>query len=53
MRFLLTRLYDWLTVPDDSFVTKKDPKEYLRKLRFHAQVSGPAEYGVMIEGAPA
>ncbi|MCK5934611.1 homoserine kinase [Fulvimarina manganoxydans] len=53
MRFLLTRLYDWLTVPDDSFVTKKDPKEYLRKLRFHAQVSGPAEYGFAIEGDPA
>ncbi|KQT65096.1 MULTISPECIES: homoserine kinase [unclassified Aureimonas] len=51
MRFLLTRLYDWLNVPDDSFVTKKDPREYLRKLRFHRGVTSAADYG--IERAPA
>ncbi len=34
VRFLLTRLYDWINTPADSFVTKKDPKEYLRKSRF-------------------
>ncbi|RFC64302.1 homoserine kinase [Fulvimarina endophytica] len=45
MRFLLTRLYDWLTVPDGSFVTKKDPREYLRKLRFHRTVASAGEYG--------
>ena len=45
MRFLLTRLYDWLNVPDDSFVTKKDPREYLRKLRFHRAVSRVEDYG--------
>ena len=25
---------------------KKDPLEYLRKLRFHRQVQNPAEYGL-------
>jgi homoserine kinase type II len=45
MRFMLTRLYDWLNVPEGSFVTKKDPREYLRKLRFHRGVASAAEYG--------
>lgn len=44
LRFLLTRLYDWLTVPDDSFVTKKDPMEYLGKLRFHRSVKSVSDY---------
>ena len=47
MRFLLTRLYDWIHIPDTSFVTKKDPKEYLRKNRFYRQVKRPAELGLM------
>ena len=46
MRFMLTRLYDWLNVPDDSFVTKKDPREYLKKLRFHRGVRDASEYGL-------
>jgi homoserine kinase type II len=46
LRFLLTRLYDWLTVPDGPLVRKRDPLEYLRKLRFHRAVSSPAEYGL-------
>ncbi|MEO9786655.1 MAG: homoserine kinase [Aurantimonas coralicida] len=45
LRFLLARLYDWLTVPDDSFVTKKDPMEYLGKLRFHRSVKSVSDYG--------
>ncbi|MEN3793600.1 homoserine kinase [Fulvimarina sp. MAC3] len=45
MRFLLTRLYDWLTVPDGSYVVKKDPLEYLKKLRFHRSVDSVGEYG--------
>jgi len=45
MRFLLTRLYDWLTVPEGALVTRKDPLEYLRKLRFHRRVSTAREYG--------
>nr|WP_306766398.1 homoserine kinase [Shinella pollutisoli] len=46
LRFFLTRLYDWLTTPEGALVVKKDPLEYLRKLRFHRQVAGPAEYGL-------
>ncbi|KQT88076.1 homoserine kinase [Aurantimonas sp. Leaf443] len=53
LRFLLTRLYDWLTIPDGSLVTKKDPREYLRKLRFHRQVRSVADYGVDAERLPA
>ncbi|KAA0972486.1 homoserine kinase [Aureimonas fodinaquatilis] len=45
MRFMLTRLYDWIHIPDTSFVTKKDPKEYLQKSRFHRQVRSVADYG--------
>ena len=46
MRFLLTRLYDWLFTPADALVTRKDPLEYLTRLRFHAAARGPADYGL-------
>ncbi|MXN48058.1 homoserine kinase [Shinella kummerowiae] len=46
LRFFLTRLYDWLMTPPGALVVKKDPLEYLRKLRFHRQVANPAEYGL-------
>lgn len=46
MRFLLTRLYDWLHTPEDAFVTPKDPIEYLKKLEFHRAVKGPESYGL-------
>jgi len=46
MRFLLTRLYDWLHTPADALVTRKDPLEYLAKLRFHAGVDGIGAYGL-------
>jgi homoserine kinase type II len=46
LRFLLTRLYDWLNHPPGAFVTPKDPKEYLRKMRFHSGVAGPSAYGI-------
>ncbi|TCS06643.1 homoserine kinase [Rhizobium sp. BK418] len=48
LRFFLTRLYDWLMTPEGAMVTKKDPLEYLRKLRFHRQISSPAEYGLSL-----
>ncbi|HTI02921.1 MAG TPA: homoserine kinase [Acidisoma sp.] len=44
LRFLLTRLHDWLYVPEGALVTPKDPLEYLRKLRFHRHASGIAAY---------
>ncbi len=46
MRFLLTRLYDWIYTPADALVTKKDPLEYWQKLRFHRKVQGPGDYGL-------
>ncbi len=46
MRFLLTRLYDWLNTPPGAFVKRKDPLEYLHKLRFHRSVASPAAYGL-------
>lgn len=46
LRFLLTRLYDWLYTPPDALVTRKDPMEYLEKLRFHRGARGLASYGL-------
>ncbi|MGI9387603.1 MAG: homoserine kinase, partial [Methyloligellaceae bacterium] len=46
MRFLLTRLYDWLNTPDGALVKPKDPLEYVRKLRFHRTVESAREYGI-------
>ena len=34
LRFLLTRLYDWFNTPKEILITKKNPTEYLNKLRF-------------------
>ena len=45
MRFLLTRLVDWLNVPAGALVRPKDPLEYFRKLRFHAQATSIRDYG--------
>ncbi len=46
LRFLLTRAYDWLNTPAGALVRPHDPKEYLRKLRFHQTVASAADYGV-------
>lgn len=46
LRFLLTRLYDWLNTPAGALVKPKDPLEYLAKLRFHQGVTSPAAYGL-------
>jgi homoserine kinase type II len=46
MRFLLTRLVDWLAVPDGALVRPKDPLEYYRKLRFHQSVKNVSDYGI-------
>jgi len=45
LRFLLTRLVDWLEVPTNALVRPKDPLEYYRKLRFHQTVSSARDYG--------
>ncbi len=46
MRFLLTRLVDWLAVPEGALVKPKDPLEYYRKLRFHQSVTSARDYGL-------
>jgi homoserine kinase type II len=46
LRFLLTRLYDWLNHPEGAFVKPKDPMEYLQRLRFHQRVTSVAGYGI-------
>lgn len=46
LRFLLTRLVDWLNVPEGAKVTPKDPREYLAKLRFHQKITSAGEYGL-------
>ena len=38
LRFLLTRLYDWLNTPEGALVLQKDPLEYFHKLAFHRAV---------------
>jgi homoserine kinase type II len=48
LRFLLTRLYDWLTVSDEALVTKKDPMEYYNRLRFHRTVTDASAYGLAL-----
>jgi homoserine kinase type II len=46
LRFLLTRLVDWLNVPPGALVRPKDPLEYYRKLRFHQAVGSARDYGI-------
>lgn len=46
LRFLLTRLYDWLHHPEGAMVKPKDPLEYLTILKFHQRISGPSAYGL-------
>jgi homoserine kinase type II len=53
IRFLLTRLVDWLNVPPGALVRPKDPLEYVRKLRFHQSVSSVRDYGLTASGMVA
>jgi len=46
LRFLLTRLHDWLHHPEGAMVTPHNPLEYHRKLRFHQGVTRPGELGL-------
>jgi homoserine kinase type II len=46
LRFLLTRLYDWLNPDPSALVRPKDPRDYAKRLRFHRKVASAAEYGL-------
>jgi homoserine kinase type II len=45
LRFLLTRLVDWLNVPEGALVAPKNPLEYLNRMRFHQNVGSARDYG--------
>jgi homoserine kinase type II len=47
LRFMLTRLVDWLNVPPGAKVVPKDPLEYLGKMRFHRAVASARDYGLL------
>ena len=42
MRFVATRAWDWLNTPADALVTRKDPMDFARRLRFYAEVGQQA-----------
>ncbi len=46
LRFLLTRLFDWLNTPAGALVTRKSPLDYLRRLRFHLATRDFHDYGI-------
>jgi homoserine kinase type II len=45
LRFMLTRLVDWLNVPPGALVKPKDPLEYYKKLRFFESCRRAEDYG--------
>jgi homoserine kinase type II len=53
LRFLLTRLVDFLNVPPGALVRPKDPLEYVRKLRFQQSVASMRDYGIAASGLVA
>ena len=53
LRFLLTRLVDFLNVPPGALVRPKDPLEYVRKLRFQQSVASIRDYGIEQSGLVA
>ena len=46
LRYLLTRLLDFFSHEDSDLILKKDPNEYISKLRFHQSVRKASEYGL-------
>lgn len=46
LRFLLTRVYDWLHTDEGVMVNRHDPMVFVRKLRFHQRVESAREYGI-------
>jgi len=44
MRFLLTRVFDFLNLTEGAIVKIKDPLEYLKRLEFHDSVNSYEDY---------
>ncbi len=45
LRIIATRLYDWFNPAKGAVVTPKDPREHIRILRFHKDVTDVSAYG--------
>lgn len=46
LQFLLTRLADWRNRDPNALVRPKDPRDFVKRLRFHLDVRRAAEYGL-------
>jgi homoserine kinase type II len=46
LRFLLTRLHDWLDQDPTALVRPKDPREFAQRLIFHRGIKSATEYGL-------
>jgi homoserine kinase type II len=46
LRFVLTRLVDWLNVPPGALVKPKDPLDYVKRLRFHQRSKSACDLGL-------
>ena len=44
LRFLLTRVFDYLNLQEGAIVKIKDPVEYLKRLEFHNSVKNYQDY---------
>ena len=44
LRYLATRAYDYVNTPKNILIKKKDPSEYIQKLRFHDSIERFEEY---------
>lgn len=44
LRFLLTRSYDWINTPPNAMVSRKDPNDYLLRLKFHQAARSIGDY---------
>ena len=44
MRFLLTRVFDYINLTEGALVKIKDPIEYLKRLEFHDSVKNFQDY---------
>ena len=44
LRFLLTRVFDYINTVDDAIVKIKDPEEYLKRLEFHKNAKSFEDY---------
>ena len=44
VRFLLTRVFDYLNLTDGAIIEIKDPVEYLKRLEFHSSIKNYNDY---------